>query len=171
MFERRRAEVLGNGGMDLFDSSGKDSYDTEKSIYVLFVDDVVGFCGSARLNPMHTLSFLDSFFIEFQFEALEMWVCGPVVFHVNEDHPILENAQGFQGLAERFYQGLYQTLQQLSVFHHIPHILTFLPLSEHEDIHFFGKWPWKLQSKVEKAQNLTYALGVLSFSEESSPII
>ena len=143
----------------------KDEFDTPEAIYCVYIDDRFGLIGSARLLP-HPALLADH--IELEEGEDGYWECNRVFFDIHEDAPIHEeDPDAFREITQQFYQELYKGIQGFAKNYGIKALVSVNPVDEHEDITFFGQWPFDVESLVDIESNgmvSTFAVGGCSFS-------
>jgi N-acyl-L-homoserine lactone synthetase len=141
----------------------KDEFDTHEAIYCIYVDDRFGVIGSARILPHPALL---SDHIELEGNDHTYWECNRVFFDIDENHPVHEDPAAFLAIARRFYQELYKSIEEFAKTYGIKTLVFVNPVDEHEDIVFFGQWPFEVESLVEIDCNglvSTFAVGGCNF--------
>lgn len=141
----------------------KDEFDTPEAIYCVYIDDRFGLIGSARLLPHPALL---SNHIELEEGADGYWECNRVFFDIHEDSPIHEDPIAFRALTQQFYQELYKGIKEFTANYGINALVFVNPIDEHEDMIFFGQWPFEVESFVDIDTNgmaSTFAVGGCSF--------
>ena len=124
----------------------KDEFDTREAVYCIYVDDRFGLIGSARLLPYPALL---GEHIELEGDGHTYWECNRVFFDIDENHPVHEDPAAFLAVARRFYQELYKGIEDFTKTYGINTLVSVNPVDEHEDIVFFGQWPFEVESLVE----------------------
>lgn len=75
----------------------------------------------------------------------EIWECSNVFFMIPDDSPIHENLDRFSALCEQFYRGLYECLCNFSAANNVRQMMALNFSDEHQDIKFFGRWPFRYE--------------------------
>ncbi len=142
-----------------------DEFDAPDAVYCVYVDDRAGIIGSARLLPRPAL-LADR--IELTKEEKGLWECNRVFFDLDGDSPLHEDGEAFDQIVQQFYQGLFEGIKKFAQASSIKSILFVNPVEEHEDIVYFGQWPFEVESQieieVEEGVTDTYAVGGCSFN-------
>ncbi|MGV8949169.1 MAG: hypothetical protein ACOH2E_07410 [Candidatus Paracaedibacter sp.] len=141
----------------------KDEFDTSDAIYCVYIDDRLGLIGSARILPHPAL--LDGH-IDLEDGEEGYWECNRVFFDIDEDAPVHEDLDAFNEITQQFYQELYRGIKGFAKTYGIKTLLSVNPCDEHEDIAFFGQWPFEVESLVDlkpKEEVTTFAVGGFSF--------
>jgi N-acyl-L-homoserine lactone synthetase len=144
-----------------------DEFDTPEAVYFVQVDDRAGIVGSARLLPHPAL-------LAGHMELLEgeegCWEMNRVFFDLDADSPFHEDADAFGEITEQFYRGLFEGLKEFAEANGIKAVLCVNPVDEHEDIAYFGEWPFEVESQIEiemeDGTTDTFAVGGCSFNKE-----
>lgn len=171
MFAHRCLETLElvqlQGG-DAVPAVGCDTYDTPEAVYLIYIDDVVGLCGSARLLPskMSMASKECKDYLNVPLTDM-VWECSQVCFHVDPDHPLHEDGDKFRTLAGHFYQSLYEGLEEFGNANGIDYIFTINDEEGHEDLRYFGCFPFKYQSSVTTPALGAVKIGILLIKDET----
>lgn len=156
--------------------SAMDALDGPNASYIVYVDDRYGLMASLRLlpatdgdTPIHALLSLDDHVLH------QAWECSRVFCYIAEKFPIHEARDGsFDHVLRRAYAGLFDGLKAFAKEQSAQSIVTLHPLEEHEDIEFFGSWPFVLKSKVRLTLPPTrleddYMVGVIDMAEQLLP--
>lgn len=141
----------------------KDEFDTSDAIYCVYIDDRLGIIGSARILPHPALL---AGLIKLERDEDGYWECNRVFFDIHEDSPVHEDPGAFSEITQQFYQELYKGIKEFAKAHGIKTLLSVNPCDEHEDIAFFGQWPFEVESLVDlkpKEEVTTFAIGGFSF--------
>ena len=141
----------------------KDEFDTHEAIYCIYVDDRFGLIGSARLLPYPALL---AGHIELGGDGHNYWECNRVFFDIDENHPVHDDLDAFLAVARQFYQELYKGIEGFTKTYGIKNLVSVNSVDEHEDMVFFGRWPFEVESLVDidcNGQVSTFAVGGCSF--------
>jgi N-acyl-L-homoserine lactone synthetase len=143
----------------------KDEFDTHEAIYCVYIDDRFGLIGSARILPYPALL---ADHIQLEKDDHNYWECNRVFFDIDENYPIHEDLEAFLAVIQRFYQELYKGIEEFTKTHGIKTLVSVNPVEEHEDIVFFGKWPFEVESLVGIDCNglvSTFGVGGCNFNQ------
>jgi N-acyl-L-homoserine lactone synthetase len=142
-----------------------DEFDAPDAVYCVYVDDRAGIIGSARLLPRPALL---ASHIELTKGEKGLWECNRVFFDLDGNSPIHEDGEAFEQVTRQFYRGVYEGMKKFAEANGIKSILSVNPIDEHEDIVYFGEWPFEVESQieieVEEGVTDTYAVGGCSFN-------
>jgi len=142
----------------------KDEFDTPEAIYCIYVDDRFGLIGSARILPRPALL---ANHINLEADKDGYWELNRVFFDIDEDAPIHEeDPDAFREITQQFYQELYKGIKEFSKVYGIKTLVSVNTFDEHEDIVYFGQWPFEVESLVDlesKGKVTTFAVGGCSF--------
>jgi N-acyl-L-homoserine lactone synthetase len=142
----------------------KDDFDTPEAIYCAYIDDRFGLIGSARLLPRPALL---ADHVKLDDGEDGYWECNRVFFDIHEDAPIHEDPDAFREITQQFYQNLYKGIKDFTESYGINALVFVNPVDEHEDMVFFGQWPFEVESLIDIESNgalSTFAVGGCSFS-------
>lgn len=142
----------------------KDEFDAPDAVYCVYVDDRAGILGSARLLPRATL-LADR--MELEEVDADYWEGNRVFFDLDENSPIHEDPEAFSQITQQFYRGLYEGIEGFAKTSGISSILFVNPVDEHEDMTYFGQWPFEIESLIEIKvgdESDTYAVGGCRFN-------
>lgn len=149
----------------------KDEFDTPEATYCIYIDDRFGIIGSARLLPHPALL---AGHIELEEGGEGYWECNRVFFDIHEDAPVHEDPDAFSEITQQFYQELYKGIKDFTGSYGINTLVFVNPVDEHEDITFFGQWPFEIESLIDIESNgvvSTFAVGGCSFaSQQREPL-
>jgi len=144
----------------------KDEFDTSEAIYCIYIDDRFGLMGSARIVPYPALL---AGHIELEGDEGGYWECNRVFFDIHEDEKIHENPDAFLAVAQRFYQEFYQGIKEFAKNYGIETLVFVNPVDEHEDMVFFGQWPFEVESLIDLEEPdgdvSTFAVGGCHFGQ------
>lgn len=144
-----------------------DEFDTPEAVYFVYIDDRSGILGSARLLPRPALL---AGRMELAEEEEGCWELNRVFYDLDADSPIHEDGEAFDQITEQFYRGIYDGIKEFAEANGIKAILCVNPVDEHEDIAYFGEWPFDVESQieleVEEGVTDTFAVGGCSFNKE-----
>ncbi len=144
----------------------KDEFDTPEAVYCIYIDDRFGLIGSARLLP-HPALLAGHIELEEDDDEDDYWECNRVFFDIHEDAPIHEeDPDAFREITQQFYQELYKGIKGFTESYGINAVVFVNPVDEHEDILFFGQWPFDVESLIDIESNgevSTFAVGGCSF--------
>lgn len=143
----------------------KDEFDTPDAIYCVYIDDRLGIIGSARILPRPALL---ADHIELEEGEVGYWECNRVFFDIHEDSPVHEDPDAFSEITQQFYQELYKGIKEFAKTYGIKTLVSVNPFDEHEDIVYFGQWPFEVESFIDlksKEEITTFAVGGCSFQE------
>lgn len=141
----------------------KDEFDTSDTIYCVYTDDRFGLIGSARLLPHPALL---AGHIELENREWDYWECSRVFFDIPEDAPVHEDPDAFREITQQFYQELYKGIKEVAKPYGIKKLVTVNPFDEHQDIVYFGHWPFEVESLIDlksRGEISTFAVGGCSF--------
>lgn len=144
----------------------KDEFDNDETVYCVYIDDRFGHIGSARLCP-HPSLLADQIHIE-QVES-GYWECNRVFFDIHEDQAIHQDPEAFMVVTQQFYQELYKGIKEFGETYGIKALVCVNDYEEHEDIVFFGQWPFEVESliDIESEESVsTYTVGGCSFVQD-----
>lgn len=123
-----------------------EQMDCEDTILILYVPNEHGVMGFARLSPLSSKS--------------DTWCCDLV--------EMFDSCQSMDHQMRLvfiywFYEGLYECLYNFSLTHKVDKVLSSHFEEEHEDIKFFGRWPFvdEFQDDEEKHH------GILLMNDDS----
>jgi N-acyl-L-homoserine lactone synthetase len=142
-----------------------DEFDAPDAVYCVYVDDRAGIIGSARLLPRPALL---ASHIELTKGEKGLWECNRVFFDLDGNSPIHEDGEAFEQVTRQFYRGVYEGMKKFAETNGIKSILSVNPIDEHEDIVYFGEWPFEVESQIEievaEGVTDTFAVGGCSFN-------
>jgi hypothetical protein len=96
------------------------------------------------------------------------WEGSRVFFDLDANSPFHEDPDAFGEITEQFYRGIYKGMKEFAKSNGIKAILSVNPVDEHEDIVFFGQWPFEVESQVEieteDGTTETFAVGGCRFN-------
>ena len=140
-----------------------DEFDMPDAVYCVYVDDRAGIIGSARLLPRPALL---ADHMELGASEEGFWECNRVFFDLDGDSPLHDDGDAFDQIVQQFYQGLFDGIKKFAEASSIKSIVFVNPVDEHEDIAYFGKWPFEVESLIEidvDGEPDTFAVGGCSF--------
>ena len=146
-----------------------DEDDDENSIYIIAKQPDIGIIGSARIVERSLSDLPEEVFfsetVDTSVPFSSFWECNRIYFSIESYSKIHEDPAQFEKICRAFYQGLYETLRSLSLSKNLDFMFVESDPEEHEDIRFFGHWPFKHELQIaEDANGQEAILATLSFT-------
>lgn len=147
-----------------FGESYRDEFDHAQTNYLVFCHKKFGVIGGARLisidAPVLTTDFLNR--LKFQSKH-KIWEMSRVFFHIPEEKAKDENQKAMELIRRDFFQGLYDSLQTISIAQKIKVFISVLPLESHQEATQSGLWPFDKQAKIASPykDNNPYVVGIM----------
>jgi hypothetical protein len=120
---------------------------SESEFAFLFCEKSVGIIGRAKVSVRSVQTFspkLQKFFKKLV-GGDDMWECSEVSFMIPDESEIHNDLDRFADLCDKFYKGLYEKLYAFACKHDATHMISTNVISEHDDISFFGSWPFRYE--------------------------
>lgn len=136
---------------------------------ILFCESSVGPIGGATLTKrnIEALHPKISQILGRLLNLQEIWECSNVFFMIPDDSSIHDNFEYFSALCHQFYRGLYNCLYNFAATQGTSHIISLNFLDEHQDISFFGHWPFAYEIEMKglfPEDETEYVVGLLELS-------
>lgn len=148
---------------ELGDSLEKDILDGVINYIFYQKDGVLG--GVKLVNPQENHE-VEAYLRSHDILLNNYWVLEDVIFHVPNDLNLHEDPDRFEAACREYYKGLYDILQLLGPQHDKETLLTLNPYEDHEDIMFFGDWPFIAQHIIAaENEDDDLVLGLLTLQE------
>jgi hypothetical protein len=149
-----------------------DKDTTNNSKTILFCESTIGPIGGAQLvkRDINTFDSKARDLISKMITQDEIWECHGVFFMIPDDSPIHENLDQFSSLCDQFYRGLYECLHTFATNYKVSHMLSLNFYEEHQDISFFGRWPFRFEIEVSHLfpkDDVEYVLGIMEMDSLS----
>lgn len=126
------------------DAQDLESYLQDGSMhYILYKKD--GAYGGAKVVAPEYDHEIEEYLKSHDISLNSYWVLEDIIFHVPNDLSLHEDLDEFEAACRAYYKGLYQVVKLLGHQHGKATLLTLNPYEDHEDIMFFGDWPFTAQ--------------------------
>ncbi len=157
-FFSRSAEELGENAID--------KYDTQNARYLVCVHKEYGVIGGLRLLSSTTPRLSDRVLKQESKVSsdVHLWEISKLYFHLPPSSLIHSSPMKFDKLCRKFYTDIWEILSTSSYF---GALISLLPVEEHRDVSYFGKWRFNDETLVDnpycpgKNQEDQYVFGVL----------
>jgi hypothetical protein len=130
-------------------------------VLLIYHHPKLGMIGGAKIvHPDHSHP-VNQYFQELGYIIEEGLVIEDVFFHIPDESPVHEDEEQFGTICREFYSGLHEVIQMHAQDNNLSALLTLNSSDEHEDIKFFGGWPFRFEHNVEAEcpnQDKTFAI-------------
>lgn len=115
--------------------------------YIVYKKD--GIIGGAKVvnpNDSHPIT---QYFKQHNHSLKDFWVLEDIFFDIPDDSPVHDDPELFDQTCKQFYTGLYDIIQLMGAPYGAHTCVTFNPTEEHEDVVFYGNWPFVTQHPID----------------------
>lgn len=144
-----------------------------QGLTLLFCEPTTGPIGGATLikrQASHLPLKIKGLFHQFM-DNDTLWECNTVFFMIPDHSFIHDNFDYFSALCYQFYGGLYTYIHKFAIENNIKHFISVNPTEEHQDISYFGQWPFAYEIEVKNLHSNNdqeHIIGLMTWDEDTS---
>lgn len=123
--------------------------------YLIYSDADSGALGGMKIKKSDDNLIISRCFTNAGFKLQETWILEEVFFDVPDDSYLHDQPLKFEDCCRKFYKGLYEIIQLLGVNQDQATILMVNDIEEHENIKYFGEWPFEMDQVTKCEETAT----------------
>lgn len=130
--------------------------------FILYNHKKYGVIGGSRISKLDEKHRVTKYFNQMGYMIKNFVVAEEVFFHLSNDSPIHNDEDLFHDLCKSFYTGLYHAMMLQGRLHQKLTLITANDLEDHEDIKYFGNWPFVMEHLIPAGdENCELIMGII----------